>query len=132
MSASIGGLNMTPDIMAQMMAALQSRGMSVSGSGDIAGAASSFAAGAARGAASQMQMNTPQGRSRKYREEAGWEVTGPMAGLANAGAMLTVCSPVVPLKFEQPPGKWQSEWRRCGLLTGLLENKLAGRLQLQL
>jgi hypothetical protein len=99
---------MTPEMMAQIMATLQSRGVSVSGSGDIAGAASPFFG---HGAVSQATKREPQGRSRKFREEAGWEVTGPLAGLANAGAVMTVCSPVVPLKFEQPPGRWQSEWR---------------------
>jgi len=44
------------------------------------------------------------GRSRKYRE-GGWELTGQMAGLPRS--LISTPNPVVPLKFEQPPGKWQ-------------------------
>jgi hypothetical protein len=89
---------MTPEIMAQLMATLQSQGVGVSGSGDFA-----------RGTASSSNSSDPQGRSREYREASGMQLSGPFAGLAGAGAALTTTSPVVPLKFEQPPGRWQSE-----------------------
>lgn len=49
-----------------------------------------------------------EGRSRKLRD-TGWQMQGPLAGMGGIG-VITTPSPVVPLKFEQPPGQWQGKY----------------------
>lgn len=103
------GMGISPELMAQLMAGLQARGVPVAGTGDFAGAAASSSR---PGGSSSSSAH--QGCSRKYREDAGWQLSGPFGSLAGGGAVLTTTSPVVPLKFEQPPGQWQSE---CGQMV---------------
>lgn len=47
------------------------------------------------------------GRSRKYRDTGMWELQGPMSPFP--ATIIRTPNPVVPLKFEQEPGKWQGE-----------------------
>jgi hypothetical protein len=60
--------------------------------------------GTAGAAANMEAAEEEEGRSRKYRD-GDFELTGALAGMPQS--ILALPNPAVPLKFEQPPGKWR-------------------------
>lgn len=91
-------MHMDPDQMRQLLQQLAARGTTLSRTGDGNPAA------AAAAAAPVQSDDEPQGNSRRFREKNGWELSGPMSFMPPS--MICTPSPVVPLKFEQPPGEW--------------------------
>lgn len=53
------------------------------------------------------ETSSDMGRSRKYRDTGMWELQGAMSPFP--ATIIRTPNPVVPLKFEQEPNRWQGE-----------------------